>query len=110
MSTMHQKSVSVIFHPLFHIDCINSLVRPSRSLAIDDLPSFTIVNTVEAGDGIVNVKIKQNGNRLVHEQIQLIPHIYEISFLPETTDPCFISIAFNGENNCKFAYRSKIAH
>ena len=68
------------------------------------------MNTADAGDGILTVKIKQNGNRLIHEQIQLIPHIYEISFLPETTDQCFLSIAYNGENNCKFQCRVKIAH
>lgn len=68
------------------------------------------MNTAEAGDGILSVKIKQNGNRLIHEQLQLVPHIYEVSFLPETTDQCFISIAYNGENNCKFEYQSKISH
>jgi hypothetical protein len=63
---------------------------------------FRLVNTTEAGDGILNIKIKQNGNRLNHEQIQIFPHIYEISFIPETSDECLISISFNGENNCKF--------
>jgi len=65
---------------------------------------FRIVNTVEAGDGHLSVKIKQNGNRLTVEQIQIIPHIYEISFIPETSDECIVSISFNGENNCRFYY------
>jgi hypothetical protein len=65
---------------------------------------FVLVNTAEAGDGHLTVKIKQNSSRLTHEQIQIVPHIYEISFIPETTDECFISISFNGENNCKFKY------
>ncbi len=63
---------------------------------------FRLVHTAEAGDGLLSVKIKQNGNRLNHEQIQIVPHIYEISFIPETSDECLISISFNGENNCKF--------
>lgn len=65
---------------------------------------FLLVNTAEAGDGHLSVKIKQNGNRLTLEQVQSIPHIYEISFIPETSDECIISISFNGENNCRFIY------
>ena len=60
-----------------------------------------LVNTVEAGGGLLHIKIKQNGNRLNHDQIQIVPHIYEVSFIPETSDECLISISFNGENNCK---------
>jgi hypothetical protein len=62
---------------------------------------FRVVNTTEAGDGHLSVKIKQNGNRLTHEQIQIIPHIYEISFIPETSDECMVSLSFNEENNCR---------
>jgi hypothetical protein len=69
---------------------------------IDEELWFRLVNTTEAGDGLLNIKIKQNGNRLNHEQMQIVPHIYEISFIPETSDECLISISFNGENNCKF--------
>jgi hypothetical protein len=60
-----------------------------------------VVNTSDAGDGHLSVKIKQNGNRIAHEQTQIVSHIYEISFLPETSDECTVSISFNGENSCK---------
>ncbi|CAF4693240.1 unnamed protein product, partial [Rotaria socialis] len=54
---------------------------------------------MDAGDGHVSVKIKQSGNRLAHEQARIDLHIYEITFLPETQDECFVTISFNGENN-----------
>ncbi|CAF4785880.1 unnamed protein product, partial [Rotaria magnacalcarata] len=65
----------------------------ATKIRISDLPSAIphqlykfIVNTMDAGDGYVSVKIKQNGNRLAHEQTRIDLHIYEITFLPETQD------------------------
>ncbi len=99
---MRRKFKLAIYHRLFHIDCINSQVNIWFLNLIDELFRFYLVNTTEGGNGLLNVKIKQNGNRLNHEQIQIVPHVYEISFIPETSDECLISISFNGENNCKF--------
>ncbi|CAM4895437.1 unnamed protein product [Rotaria socialis] len=81
-------------------------VYDATKIRISDLPAaiphqlykFTI-NTMDAGDGHVSVKIKQSGNRLAHEQARIDLHIYEITFLPETQDECFVTISFNGENN-----------
>ncbi|CAM4749067.1 unnamed protein product [Rotaria magnacalcarata] len=78
---------------------------PSK-IRISDLPlaiahelyKFTI-HTADAGHGVLSVKIKQNGDKLSHEQTQISTHIYQISFTPETEDECIVQISFNGENN-----------
>jgi uncharacterized protein YxeA len=64
--------------------------------------NFYVVNTTDAGNGVLSVKIKQNGNKISHEQTRLSNHIYEISFVPETSDECTVQISFNGENYCKY--------
>ncbi|CAF1001104.1 unnamed protein product [Rotaria sordida] len=64
---------------------------------IHQLYKFTI-DTSEAGNGVLSVKIKQNGNKILHEQTRISTHIYQISFTPETTDECTLHISFNGEN------------
>ncbi|CAF5132220.1 unnamed protein product, partial [Rotaria socialis] len=59
-------------------------VYDATKIRISDLPAaiphqlykFTI-NTMDAGDGHVSVKIKQSGNRLAHEQARIDLHIYE---------------------------------
>ncbi len=61
-----------------------------------------LVNTADAGNGILSVKIKQNEKKILHEQTRISTHIYEILFTPETTDDCTIQISFNGENSCEF--------
>jgi hypothetical protein len=102
---MQRKYVWVIYHLLFHIDYINLLVKTFFLInTLWKLVCFCIVNTEEAGDGSLSVKIKQNGSRITHEQIRVVPHIYEISFIPETSDDCTVSISFNGENSRKLIY------
>ncbi|CAF1097846.1 unnamed protein product [Rotaria sordida] len=64
---------------------------------IHQLYKFTI-DTSEAGNGVLSVKIKQNGNKILHEQTRISTHIYQILFTPETTDECTLHISFNGEN------------
>ncbi|CAF1246383.1 unnamed protein product [Rotaria sordida] len=73
---------------------------------ISDLPpavshrlyKFTI-NTTDAGNGNLSVKIKQDGNRITHDQTRIDTHIYEIAFIPETFDECIVTLSFNGDNN-----------
>ncbi len=67
--------------------------------------NICLVNTAEAGNGILSVEIKQNGNKLSHEQTRISTHIYEISFIPDTSDECTVQISFNGENSCKYFER-----
>ncbi len=62
---------------------------------------MSLVNTVDAGNGILSVKIKQNEKKISHEQTRISTHIYEISFIPETTDDCIMQISFNSESSCK---------
>ncbi|CAF3728092.1 unnamed protein product [Rotaria sp. Silwood1] len=62
------------------------------------LYKFTI-NTIDAGNGHLSVKIKQNGNRITHDQTRINTHTYEITFIPETFDECIVTILFNGDSN-----------
>ena len=100
---MPVKSVAVICHLRFHIDRTNSLVRSSSFTRIF-FWSFiiSIVNTEAVGDGQLAIKLKQNSNRLSHEQTRLNAHNYEVSFVPETSDECILSILFNGDDGCKY--------
>lgn len=66
------------------------------------LKSFYLVNTTEAGNGVLLVRIKQNGNEISHEQTHISTHLYQVSFIPETLDNCDIQISYNGDNNCKY--------
>ncbi|CAF1398822.1 unnamed protein product [Adineta steineri] len=87
---------------------LNCQVYDISKIRVSDLPlavthqpcKFTI-NTAEVGNGILLVKIKQNGNKVSHEQARISKHVYEISFIPETSDECTIQIAFNGETNLR---------
>ncbi|CAF1615421.1 unnamed protein product, partial [Adineta ricciae] len=82
-----------------------SQVFDASKIRISDLPpavphrpyKFTI-NTEAVGDGHLSIKLKQNSNRLSHEQTRLNAHNYEVSFVPETSDECTLSILFNGDD------------
>lgn len=54
------------------------------------------------------LRIKQNGNKLGHEQTRISKHVYEISFVPDTSDECTVQIAFNGETNRKRALSARM--
>ncbi|CAF4205688.1 unnamed protein product [Rotaria sp. Silwood2] len=62
------------------------------------LYKFTI-NTIDAGNGHLSVKIKQNANRITYDQTRMDTHNYEIAFIPETFDECIVTILFNGDNS-----------
>ncbi|UJR14889.1 hypothetical protein I4U23_001873 [Adineta vaga] len=87
---------------------LNCQIYDISKLRVSDLPlavthqpcKFTI-NTTEVGNGLLSVKIKQNGNKLTHEQTRISKSVYEISFIPETSDECSIQITFNGETNIR---------
>ena len=96
-----------IYQLQLFINYINLKVKNSFFLQIDFLNGL-VVNTTDAGNGILSVKIKQNGNKILHEQTRISDQIYEISFTPETADEYIVQLSFNGETNCKclLIYRS----
>ena len=101
---MQIKFVLAIYHLPFHIVHTNLQVKSIFLIRNSSNGFFLIVNTTEAGDGHLSVKIKQNGSRITHEQTRMSGHVYEILFIPETSDECIVSITFNGENIRKFVH------
>jgi len=89
----------VIYHLLLHINDINLQVKNINFFSVNNY--VCIVNTTDAGNGVLSVKIKQNENKISHEQTRISNHIYEISFIPETSNECIAQLSFNEENNCK---------
>lgn len=90
------------YHSLLLIDYINLQVNCFfyKKLSLFFLYVY-IVNTTEVGNGVLSVKIKQNENKISHDQTRISTHLYEISFKPETLDECIAQISFNGEHNRK---------
>lgn len=65
-----------------------------------------LVDTSKAGYGQLTVKIKQNTTRLLHDQLRIDDHLYEVTFLPEFAIPLTVELNYNGENACKSIDRS----
>ncbi|CAF5036697.1 unnamed protein product [Rotaria sp. Silwood1] len=97
----NEEKKNIITKYICQVYDISKIRLSDLPLAITHQPYKFTINTSDVGHGILSVRIKQNGNKILHEQIEISPHIYQILFTPETTDECTVQISFNEENNLR---------